>query len=83
MTLLFTAISFGLHGSAGFDDSGTFQRGDQAARAGLPRGGAVGRDLAVDRKPVGHDDELVLAVPLAVCAVAVLVLRHARPALPS
>jgi hypothetical protein len=35
VTLLFTAISFGLHGSAGFEDSGTFQRGDQAAMIGL------------------------------------------------
>jgi hypothetical protein len=32
---LFTAISFGLHGSAGFEDSGTFQRGDQGAMIGL------------------------------------------------
>jgi Bacterial PH domain len=32
---LFTGISFGLHGSAGFEDSGTFQRGDQAAMIGL------------------------------------------------
>ena len=28
---LFTVISFGLHGSAGFDNSGQFQRGDQTA----------------------------------------------------
>jgi hypothetical protein len=33
--VLFTAISFGLQGSAGFDDSGTFQRGDQTAMIGL------------------------------------------------
>jgi hypothetical protein len=33
--MLFTGISFGLHGSAGFEDSGTFQRGDQAAMIGL------------------------------------------------
>jgi Bacterial PH domain len=35
VVVLFTAISFGLHGSAGFDDSGSFQRGDQAAMIGL------------------------------------------------
>jgi hypothetical protein len=29
--VLFTAISFGLHGSSGFDNSGQFQRGDQSA----------------------------------------------------
>ena len=33
--VLFTAISFGLHGSTGFDDSGRFQRGDQTAMIGL------------------------------------------------
>jgi hypothetical protein len=32
---LFTAVSFGLRGSAGFDNSGQFQRGDQAAMIGL------------------------------------------------
>ena len=32
---LFTAISFGLHGSTGFDNAGTFQRGDQSAMIGL------------------------------------------------
>jgi hypothetical protein len=32
---LFTAVSFGLHGSTGFDDSGQFQRGDQTAMIGL------------------------------------------------
>ena len=31
VVVLFTAISFGLHGSAGFDNSGHFQRGDQTA----------------------------------------------------
>jgi hypothetical protein len=31
VVVLFTAISFGLHGSAGFDDSGHFERGDQTA----------------------------------------------------
>jgi Bacterial PH domain len=35
VVILFTAISFGLHGSTGFDDSGTFQRGDQTAMVGL------------------------------------------------
>ena len=35
VVVLFTAISFGLKGSAGFDDSGTFQRGDQTAMIGL------------------------------------------------
>lgn len=35
VTALFTAISFGLHGSAGFENSGTFQRGDQGAMIGL------------------------------------------------
>ena len=35
VVVLFTAIGFGLHGSAGFDDSGSFQRGDQAAMIGL------------------------------------------------
>jgi hypothetical protein len=32
---LFTAVSFGLRGSAGFENSGQFQRGDQAAMIGL------------------------------------------------
>ena len=31
VVVLFTVISFGLHGSAGFDNSGQFQRGDQTA----------------------------------------------------
>ncbi|MFI6074848.1 PH domain-containing protein [Actinoplanes sp. NPDC051343] len=35
VVVLFTAISFGLHGSAGFDDSGKFERGDQTAMIGL------------------------------------------------
>jgi hypothetical protein len=35
VVILFTAVSFGLHGSTGFDDSGTFQRGDQTAMVGL------------------------------------------------
>jgi hypothetical protein len=33
--VLFTAISFGLHGSSGFDNSGRFERGDQSAMIGL------------------------------------------------
>ena len=32
---LFTAASFGLRGSAGFENSGRFERGDQAAMIGL------------------------------------------------
>jgi hypothetical protein len=35
VTALFTALSFGLHGSAGFDNSGQFERGDQFAMIGL------------------------------------------------
>jgi hypothetical protein len=35
VVILFTVVSFGLHGSSGFDDSGTFQRGDQTAMIGL------------------------------------------------
>jgi hypothetical protein len=35
VVVLFTAISFGLKGSAGFDNAGEFQRGDQAAMIGL------------------------------------------------
>jgi len=35
VVVLFTAISFGLHGSAGFDNSGRFERGDQTAMIGL------------------------------------------------
>ena len=35
VVVLFTAISFGLHGSTGFDDSGHFERGDQTAMIGL------------------------------------------------
>jgi hypothetical protein len=35
VVILFTVVSFGLHGSTGFDDSGTFQRGDQTAMIGL------------------------------------------------
>ena len=35
VVLLFTAISFSLHGSKGFDNSGQFERGDQTAMIGL------------------------------------------------
>lgn len=35
VVVLFTAISFGLHGSKGFDNSGQFERGDQTAMIGL------------------------------------------------
>jgi hypothetical protein len=35
VAVLFTVLSFGLKGSAGFDNSGSFQRGDQAAMIGL------------------------------------------------
>ncbi|WP_240670301.1 PH domain-containing protein [Actinoplanes solisilvae] len=35
VVVLFTVLSFGLHGSAGFSNSGSFQRGDQAAMIGL------------------------------------------------
>ena len=35
VVILFTLLSFGLHGSTGFDNSGSFQRGDQTAMIGL------------------------------------------------
>jgi hypothetical protein len=35
VVVFFTAISFGLKGSAGFDNSGQFERGDQTAMIGL------------------------------------------------
>ncbi len=35
VVVLFTVLSFGLKGSTGFDNSGSFQRGDQAAMVGL------------------------------------------------
>jgi len=35
VVVLFTVISFGLHGSTGFDNSGRFERGDQTAMIGL------------------------------------------------
>jgi len=35
VVILFTVISFGLHGTTGFDDSGHFEKGDQSAMIGL------------------------------------------------
>ena len=35
VVVLFTALSFGLRGSAGFDNAGQFERGDQTAMIGL------------------------------------------------
>jgi hypothetical protein len=35
VVVLFTVLSFGLHGSSGFDNSGQFERGDQTAMIGL------------------------------------------------
>jgi hypothetical protein len=35
VVVLFTAVSFGLRGSTGFENSGQFQRGDQSAMIGL------------------------------------------------
>jgi hypothetical protein len=35
VVVLFTALSFGLHGSTGFENSGQFERGDQTAMIGL------------------------------------------------
>ena len=35
VVVLFTVLSFGLRGSAGFDNSGQFERGDQSAMIGL------------------------------------------------
>ena len=35
VVVLFTVISFGLHGSSGFDNAGRFERGDQTAMIGL------------------------------------------------
>ncbi|MEU4240479.1 PH domain-containing protein [Actinoplanes sp. NPDC026619] len=35
VVVLFTVISFGLHGSSGFENSGQFERGDQTAMIGL------------------------------------------------
>jgi hypothetical protein len=35
VVVLFTVLSFGLHGTSGFDNSGHFERGDQSAMIGL------------------------------------------------
>ena len=35
VVVLFTVLSFGLHGSSGFENSGQFERGDQTAMIGL------------------------------------------------
>jgi hypothetical protein len=54
--VLFTAVSFGLHGTSGFDDSGHFERGDQTAMIGL--GILIGLGfLAFCRPRVIADDE--------------------------
>ena len=49
VVVLFTVISFGLHGSTGFDNSGTFQRGDQTAMIGL--GVLIGRGILTLTRP--------------------------------
>ncbi|MCU7728972.1 PH domain-containing protein [Actinoplanes sp. KI2] len=56
VVVLFTAISFGLHGSAGFDNSGKFERGDQTAMIGLGILIALGI-LAFCRPRVTADDD--------------------------
>jgi hypothetical protein len=53
---LFTAVGFGLRGSAGFENSGQFQRGDQAAMIGLGVLIALGI-LALTRPRVSADAE--------------------------
>jgi Bacterial PH domain len=53
---LFTAASFGLRGSAGFENSGRFERGDQAAMIGLGVLIALGI-LALTRPRVSADAE--------------------------
>jgi hypothetical protein len=55
VVVLFTAISFGLHGSKGFDNSGQFERGDQTAMIGLGLLIALGI-LAFCRPRVVADD---------------------------
>ncbi|GIF08166.1 PH domain-containing protein [Actinoplanes siamensis] len=61
VVVLFTALSFGLHGQAGFENagqvgSGSFQRGDQAAMIGLGVLIALGI-LAFCRPRVTADDQ--------------------------
>ena len=55
---LFTAVSFGLRGSAGFENSGQFQRGDQTAMIGLGVLIALGI-LAFTRPRVSADAERI------------------------
>ncbi|MBL7261303.1 PH domain-containing protein [Paractinoplanes lichenicola] len=58
VVILFTVLSFGLKGSAGFDNSGSFQRGDQAAMIGL--GVLIGMGvLAFLRPRVIADEEKI------------------------
>jgi len=54
VVVLFTAVSFGLRGSAGFENSGRFERGDQAAMIGLGVLIALGI-LALTRPRVSAD----------------------------
>jgi len=49
VVVLFTALSFGLHGSTGFDNSGSFERGDQSAMIGL--GVLIGLGLLAFTRP--------------------------------
>jgi hypothetical protein len=55
VVVLFTAISFGLRGSAGFENSGQFQRGDQAAMIGL--GVLIGLGILAFTRPRVFADE--------------------------
>jgi len=55
VVILFTAISFGLKGSAGFDNSGTFERGDQTAMIGL--GVLIGLGIMAFGRPRVRADE--------------------------
>ena len=56
VVVLFTVLSFGLHGSTGFDNSGSFERGDQTAMIGL--GVLIGLGiLALTRPRVRADAE--------------------------
>jgi Bacterial PH domain len=55
VVILFTAISFGLKGSAGFDNSGTFERGDQTAMIGL--GVLIGLGILAFCRPRVRADE--------------------------
>jgi hypothetical protein len=56
VVVLFTGASFGLRGSAGFENSGRFERGDQAAMIGLGVLIALGI-LAFTRPRVSADSE--------------------------